>query len=351
MKNLVTPLVKYTINKAKTNKFIQNIFESPFDLSKFPESGEFTDSHGNKFVLRSGLRSKVKPGWEMLAKGALPERNDEYCRKQKQIGQVAVEKATPVISSFGKSLDNATILEVGCNFGATSYSLAECGVKKVVGSEFTGYKVESVESKDDDRSLQLEEVNAELKATRERIASMSADSDKVEFVEDDISNSRLEPGTFDIVCSWQVLEHVHDTANAFKSMYNLLKDDGILFHEYNPFFSLNGGHSFCTLDFLWGHVRLNDEDFARYLEEIRPEEKERAMSFFKTGLNRTSQKDVRTQLEEAGFEDITIIPFPKEQHLRMVDRETLTQCQRNYPNIDLLDLTSPRVYILARKKK
>ena len=64
MKKLITPILKYGINKAKRSKFIQNIFEAPFDLSKFPIKGTFTDSKGNTFQLLDGLRSRIKPGWQ-----------------------------------------------------------------------------------------------------------------------------------------------------------------------------------------------------------------------------------------------------------------------------------------------
>ncbi|MGB0178095.1 MAG: hypothetical protein ACPF9D_13080, partial [Owenweeksia sp.] len=120
-------------------------------------------------------------------------------------------------------------------------------------------------------------------------------------------------------------------------------------HEYNPFFCLNGGHSLCTLDFLWGHVRLSDDDFQKYLREIRPEEKERAYSFYKKGLNRTTLKDLHDQLERSGLEVFSILPFTKEQHVRMADANILAQGQKNYPNLTLQDLVTPRVFVMARK--
>ena len=73
-------------------------------------------------------------------------------------------------------------------------------------------------------------------------------------------------------------------------MFRILKPGGYSFHEYNPFFSFNGGHSLCTLDFMWGHVRLSSIDFPKYLKQFRPFEYDLAMRFYKENLNRMRDK-------------------------------------------------------------
>jgi len=349
MKNILTAAISYAINKAKRNKFIQNLFESPFDLDKFPKFGEFIDSYDNKYDLLGGLRSKIRPNWECMLISRKTILNRDYLLKQKSNGAIAVNKITPIIESLGKSIENSSILEVGCHSGGTSFSLAEYGASEVVGSEFSGYKVESIEVNKDEFENKLMEVNEELKRIRNKLSTLYNNSDRVKFVDDDICNTTLPPSSFDIICSWEVLEHLHDTKNAFLSINKLLKEDGIMIHEYNPFFCLNGGHSLCTLDMLWGHTQLNEADFEDYLNKLRPNEKDRAMSFFKKGLNKMTLRDLKIQLKEAKLEVISILPFTKEQHLRMVDHNILIRTQRQYHNVTLLDLASPRVYVIARK--
>jgi SAM-dependent methyltransferase len=256
----------------------------------------------------------------------------------------------PILDSLGKSVVNSTVLEIGCHSGGTSFALAECGASEVVGTEFSGYKVKAVESDDKLFENRLLEVNDDLLRIRNGLAALFKQNKKVKFVDDDICNSTLTPSYFDIICSWEVLEHLHDTENAFISISKLLKEDGIAIHEYNPFFCINGGHSLCTLDMLWGHTRLSESDFEEYLDKIRPSEKETALSFYKEGLNRMTLSDLRSQLEKANLEIISIVPFTKEQHLRMVDQKTLSQTQLNYPKATLLDLCSPRVYVVTKKK-
>ena len=351
MKKLVTSVLNYAIDKAKRNKFIQNLFESPFELSKYPKMGNYTDSYGNSFELLNGLRTKIRPGWERMLVSKKTDISKEYLLKQKHNGEIAVNKILPLVKSLGKSIENSSILEIGCHSGGTSFSLADCGASEVVGMEFSGYKVESVKKNGEGIDNQLLEVNDDLKRIRTNLATHFKQSEKVMFVDDDICNSTLKPSSFDIICSWEVLEHLHDTEKAFVSIYELLKEDGISIHEYNPFFCLNGGHSLCTLDFLWGHTRLNESDFSAYLDKIRPHEKERALSFYQKGLNRMTLYDLKAQLENAGLKIISILPFTKEQHLRMIDAEILSQTKSCYPKVNILDLSTPRVYVVVRKPK
>lgn len=349
MKQFVTPIISYTINKAKRNKFIQNLFEAPFNLEKFDQFGQFKDSFDQEYELLKGLRTKLRPGWENMTK---PKKNvaasGEQLSKYKENGIITTSKILPICRTFNKTVENSEILEIGCHSGAASYSLAQFGASKVVGTEFSGYKVESTDQQHITQD-KLNGVNEELSMMRSKLKSMFNRSERVEFLDDDICKTTLKPESFDIICSWEVLEHLHDTEAAFRSMYQLLHNGGIIVHEYNPFFCLNGGHSLCTLDFLWGHVRLNEMDFLRYLDEIRPQEKERAASFYKKGLNRMTLHNLHDQLKVSGFKSISILPFVKEQHLRMITRETLEQSQRHYPHLTLQDLTAPRVFVIAKK--
>lgn len=351
MKKLLTPLITYAIDKAKKNKLIQNLFESPFELEKYPKMGTFTDSFGDEYELRDGLRTKIRPSWRKMLEDAKVDLSDDFLNRQMDHGRIAVEKMSPVIESMGKNINGSNILEVGCHSGGTSFALAENGASYVMGTEYAGYKVEAVDMESSEMENQLIEVNDDLNLTRERLADKFQIHSSVEFQDDDICSTRLPKNSFDIVMSWEVIEHLHDTGAAFKSMYEVTSPGGIMVHEYNPFFCLNGGHSLCTLDMLWGHTRLSNEDFARYLDELRPQEKERALSFYRKGLNRTTLADLNDEVSSAGWSDIAIIPFSKEQHLRMIDQDILRQTRRHYPKVTLQDLCTPRVYVIARKAK
>jgi 2-polyprenyl-3-methyl-5-hydroxy-6-metoxy-1,4-benzoquinol methylase len=348
MKKIFSSIIKFAIHKAKQSKFIQNLFEAPFDLQKFQIIAEFKDSNGNIFPVLQGLRSKIKPGWEGMFTKKTEMPSAETINHFKTNGMIEAQRIIPIITSYGKKLENSSILEIGCHSGACTYALAELGAQSIVGSEFTGYKVTSVDQNNTSEK-KLEEVDDELKYFRANIANAYTKTSSVSFVDDDICNSTLPKSSFDIICSWDVLEHIHNPQLAFKAIASLLKDNGITIHDYNPFFCLNGGHSPCTLDFLWGHVRLNSADFSRYLDEVRPNEKEMGLSFYNKGLNRMTIADIQEHMKSAGLEVVSLIPFAKEQHLRMVNSDILNQVTAIYPTATMLDLISPRVLVVGRK--
>lgn len=348
MKKIFVPLIKYFIDKVKRSRFVQNLFEAPFDFKNIENFGVFEDSYGNKYELLEGLRSKIKPGWESMLMSTQKVMTEKHLLNLKNNGVIAVDKIIPVIKAHGKNISESTILEIGCHSGACSYTLANLGANKVIGTEFSGYKIKSIDQKNQQEDKLLE-VNHELEELRNKLGRLYQNIDHVLFIDDDICNTQLEPESFDIICSWEVLEHLHDTEKAFLNIGKLLKEDGITILEYNPFFCLNGGHSLCTLDFLWGHVRLNETDFTRYIDEFRPNEKERAMSFFNEGLNRMTFYDLNNQLQKAGLEVISILPYTKEQHVRMVDEKILEQSKFHYPKLTLFDLVVPKVTVIAKK--
>ena len=129
----------------------------------------------------------------------------------------------------------------------------------------------------------------------------------VDFVEDDISRSTLETASFDAIVSFEMLEHVRDPAAAFAEMARLVRPGGIVYHDYNPFFSSKGGHSLCTLAFPWGHARLDAADFERYLRELRPTEVDQALRFYRESLNRMTLADLRAAVAAAGLELLALI--------------------------------------------
>lgn len=350
MKKLITSVLKFTIDKVKRNRFIQNIFESPFDLEKFDNLGNYKDSYGNVHKLYNGLRTKIRPGWERMLTNTKPDSSSVNVEKVKSNSLITIEKLETSLNSFGKTIKGSNILEIGCHSGSVSFAMAEKGAKKVVGTEFNGYKVSSIDQGSSEDSSKLNEVNDYLKTLRNKLREVYTIENDVEFFDDDICKSKLAQNSFDIICSWEVLEHLHDPKAAFESISKLLNKGGISIHHYNPFFCLNGGHSLCTLDFLWGHVRLNENDFVDYINTLRPKEIDRAVSFYKNGVNRMTLSDLDDILEDTEMKVLGVIPFTKEQHLRMVDEQTLQQVMQNYPNTTIMDLATPAVLVISQKQ-
>ncbi len=284
-------IIKFLIDKAKRSKLIQSVFEQPINLRKFPVKDSFTDSKGNKHSLYEGFRTKIKPGWERIfhQDGKTFDKSPQKIEKIVLNGRIAIERLEPIINLYSSGIKDSRILEIGCSFGGASCAFLDKGANEVIGTEFTGYKIESIDSKKIEKK-DLREVNENLKDIRNLVRAEINSSKKLSFVDDDICNTRLKHNKFDLICSWDVLEHIHNPLQAFKNIYNLLDDNGIAIHEYNPFFSLIGGHSACTIDFPWGHVILNKEDFKAFNTKFQPEREDTAMSFFLKGINKHSAK-------------------------------------------------------------
>ena len=169
-------------------------------------------------------------------------------------------------------------------------------------------------------------------------------------MQSDIANRAiLETQLADVILSWEVLEHLKHPARAFEQMFRVLRSGGIAFDEYNSFFSQDGGHSLCTLDFPWGHARLSPQDFKRYLREIRPSEEEVARRFYRHNLNRMTTADLRRFATGAGFTLLSILPWTKSRHFDELPSETLSDTTSSYPSCQLTDLISPTVWVLMRK--
>jgi 2-polyprenyl-3-methyl-5-hydroxy-6-metoxy-1,4-benzoquinol methylase len=335
--------------KARQSKLMQSLFEQPIEVNGFPVMGQFEDEKGRNIPLYSGLRSKIKPGWETMVrsnfKSQLPQ-DEGFVRRKVEDARVLSGKLLESLTAFGFSLGESHCLEVGCHAGALSYQLAELGAESVTGTEFSGYKIQSV---DGSQEVGMETVNEELAILRGKVAAHFGNARKVVFRDDDICSSLLPDNSYHMLCSWDVLEHLSDPAGAFRHMARILKPGGLAYHDYNPFFSLNGGHSLCTLDFPWGHARLSDADFHRYVQLLRPAEAEPASHFYRQGLNRMSQADLRHYAGQAGLQVVAFVPFVREQHYRMINQDILKQSREQFPGLEVMDLVCPRVVVILKK--
>jgi SAM-dependent methyltransferase len=349
MKRALLPVVHFAIKKAKRSRFLQHLFESPIVETDMPKMGSFKDSFGHEIVLRQGIRELIRPHWREIYSRP-PLEKEWYRKKMRENAMIDTEKILSVLATRGLSIQGKRVLEIGANKGAASYAYSERGAAHVTGSDYSGYQVDADALEGGDLATP-DSVNSFYSDFREILKQRYAVKGEVVFADDDICNTSLPKQSFDLMFSSQVLEHLSEPQKAFDGMYSLLKPGGYMVHEYNPFFSLNGGHSLCTLDMLWGHVRLNESDLEKYLLEFRPDEAERALAFFTKGINRMTLGDIRSHLEVAGFDDISIIPLPKEQHMRMVTAEIFAQARNLYPKLELMDLCSPRVFLIARRKE
>src|SRR5262249_40501027 len=157
-------------------------------------------------------------------------------------------------------------LEVGCHLGHRAFALAARHGVAVTGIYLPEYYAVQIPGQVVDPMAGASEV-----ARLTRLQEMLRDWYRADGVEEarlrranlvgaDIATLDAPDESFDVIVSWEVLEHIRDPEAGLRRMYDLLAPGGIAFHEYDPFFNVQGGHSLCTLDFDHGHARLSRED-------------------------------------------------------------------------------------------
>ena len=346
-------------NRLGLTNLICNLFElerkvpEKHVISKDKVFSVFRDSFGNKINLFSGLRDRIKPSWRIMI-------NPEYTEivvpplEQMKVRLKSQIKSLTSIENFlqtqNLTFEDKKILEIGTYDGSTAYAFASIDAKHVVATDMAAYYInQSPGGVVSDETI--EKKNKELERIRNAYSKLVNENDrkKVSFVEDDITTSAVESSSVDVVVSWEVLEHIKNPDEAFKQMARILKPGGFAFHEYNPFFSVDGGHSLCTLDFPWGHARLSEDDFERYYDEFRPEQKEVSLSFFKNNLNRMTMKHLKEGLKRNGLEPVSIIPWYSKKDQAGLTKNMLEQCQKIHPTAKHVDLVAPIVWVLCQK--
>lgn len=245
------------------------------------------------------------------------------------------------------------ILELGCHGGAHACAMAEFGAGHVDGIDIPLYgirqslgKIQNVKSieRQSEWLSRLREKTILHYETRYKCKV----AEKLAFFDLDVLNlESLE--SYDAVVSWQTLEHVARPQKAFENIFRSLRPNGIAFHAYNPYFSIDGGHSLCTLDFPYGHARLANADFENYIKKYRLKEFEVAKNFFYDSLNRMTLADLKNYTERAGFETLELIHWQNKQDLGCIDQTVLEQIRALYPNVTLNDLLSRSVWVFLKR--
>ena len=313
--------------------------------------GTFTDSKNQTFELHTQIRDLIKPGWRNMlkkpVKSKLPTHEDVKKKLAKWNDKLI--KVESYLNAHSLSIKDKDAMEIGAFDGSFVCALSEFGARSVMGTDIAAYYVSSTPGKEVTQQ-EIDLKNKELLSIRNSYAAQIGHVSGVSYKEDNILSSGLDTNSMDVVFSWEVLEHLTDPVKAFSEMARVLKPGGFAFHEYNPFFSILGGHSLCTLDFFWGHACLNDSDFERYILEYRKKEKELALNFYRNSLNRMSLADLNSAIEKAGLKTVDILPLSNEEHLRYVNHEVLSQVQALYPTVELKDLISPFVWVVFQKQ-
>lgn len=358
LKNILKKIIIFIIKKFSLEERLSSINKmvNHTDIKLQEEDrvmDYFTDSFGERYELIEGLRNRIKPGWEEMLKekeyGSLPS-NENILNQLNYVKQQFIELEKLMTIHSVQINNKMDILEVGASHGAMTYQIASKNPKTIVGSDYNKYQINQTNVKKGLKNIiKLEDEHANR--VRNKIGSFFEKNSKniISFINDDICNSKIDSNSKDLILSWETLEHLSNPLIAFQEMFRILKPGGFAFHQYNPFFSFNGGHSLCTLDFMWGHARLSFEDFEKYIIKFRPNEYELAMEFYKENLNRMTIRKLNMYIKRSGFDYIMFFPNVYLSSYYKLDEKIYKNCKKNYPSIEILDLVSPSISIGIRK--
>jgi ubiquinone/menaquinone biosynthesis C-methylase UbiE len=175
---------------------------------------------------------------------------------------------------------------------------------------------------------------------------------RVEFLLGDITGeTSIKENTLAYIYSLSVIEHINDISAAFKEMYRILRPGGVMFHTYDPYFHVRGGHSHGTLDSPWAHMRMLPKDIEAYIRLLRPHEAEAVLPLVRHGLNRNhTQAQVQSALTKAKFEirhwqTSPVAPSQSKNLTGAIAKE----CIAVNEGVTLSDLSSSNITFIAEK--
>lgn len=248
--------------------------------------------------------------------------------------QAATRQIADVFRRHRLDLSGSRLLEIGPGEGRVAFGLAAATGASIVGVDPEAARYEP--------ALERARVPEETRATVDlRVGNVHA----LEF----------EDASFDGVFSTSALEHVRDVGAALAETYRVLRPGGIAYHGVDGWFGPRGGHSLCTLDFPWGHLRLDLAELEDYGRRWRPLEADDAVGFRAHAIQepQLTQREFRAAARSAGFQVVEFrsVPLPlADPHWRFLDRATLADCRVHTPAAEPADLLSIGYAAVLRRR-
>jgi SAM-dependent methyltransferase len=157
----------------------------------------------------------------------------------------------------------------------------------------------------------------------------------------------FEDNSFNLIFSASVLEHVQNLPAAFAELRRLLAPGGVMVHSYHPFYCENGGHALGILDSPWAHVRLNRDDYLRYVGQFRPYECPEAEHWIRDALNPTPMNMMQKCLTDAGLDIRHWKAGMSKPGLLGLEQDIIKEAMEQHEGITLHDLTCNNVFFAA----
>jgi 2-polyprenyl-3-methyl-5-hydroxy-6-metoxy-1,4-benzoquinol methylase len=191
------------------------------------------------------------------------------------------------------------VLDFGCGEATMALGMAlRHGVRRVVGMDVYEESTLALPFREGTRALPQAKVQLGLHELPQNFETISvAPGTPIESL-----------GTFDIIYSWSVLEHVQQDMilDCLTQMRRALRPGGLMFLQTTPlFYSAHGSHFKQWLPEPWIHLTLQHSLlFAALREKLQSEEMFAKWSALYETLNKVTEPQLMRAIGEAGFEII-----------------------------------------------
>jgi SAM-dependent methyltransferase len=246
--------------------------------------------------------------------------------------RLAATSVTRQLNAAGLAVPGARILEIGAGTGNLTFALAASGADAIgIDASLGSYP-----------TLERDRVRAALLPDDPSTRLHAADAAQLPF----------EDESFDAVVSVSVVEHLVDLDAVLVETSRVLRPGGIACHGPHPWYCATGGHALCSLDAPWGHVRLTEGEFERYVAELRPYEAADAVRSYREDFQqpRRTFAGLREAVALAGFELVAWEPARRDPpHIPILKGALLADCERRAPEATTDDLLRGALTFTARK--
>ena len=82
----------------------------------------------------------------------------------------------------------------------------------------------------------------------------------------------------------KAIEHIPDWPTIFEKAYKASKDNAVFYLKHKSFFSYLGAHRYGSTGLPWGHLRMSNEEYKSYVDNLFPNRSNTMKSFFFEGL-------------------------------------------------------------------
>lgn len=304
----------------------------------------FTKDDGRELKVIQGLRDRA-----LAYRASHTPRSDWKDDDYKQAMNKRLRRHKRLIKTlsghFGK-IDNAEVLEIGCGDGINIMLLGLHGVRRAVGIDLDLRLYREDEKGESSRRL-TQRVLREVAGNRNVDPSLT--NLPAELLTMDATRMDFPDGSFDIVMSRSVLEHVLAIKQLYAEIDRVLKPGGIVYQVIDPFFWLRGCHKRGLVDIPWAHARLTLSEYHRFVSETEGERKADKRLNRLTTLNRLSLEQWKA-FHQNGPLEILSWEEKASSFADTILMENPDVISTLLPGIRTDDLTVGRIRVVLRKR-